>query len=642
MQTEERLPADQRSPLIWPLIILGLLLLLAALAALLFLYAGNKPHLATFEDYLDFPQAAAPQGAEEQRQPAHLDSQTEPPSTSRTPFDYSATGPVTDQTRPLDARAETPADSASASPSFVLASGTRTDVGPIEFKAASLNTGDLAGQTAAQMPLLNDGRAGKNFPDHLFQGQGKSPKVRQIAPASEPLKVIQLDASTHLVNPCAEASSGEQVRLSLTGLETSCSQLTYGWSVNGGRIIGSGRNVIWDLSGAQPGIYKVDLKVESGPACKCQAFASTRVGVQHCIPTPPYTPPPTPVPTTPPTPIPEPTSTPQPTQYPTPVVTPTPNPRPTQTPTPGPRPTSSPTPYPLPSPTPTQAPSPSPSPSPTQLERYKITIHYQDRFRTVRDEETITFDLEKALAKPAVAENKEPGNVSLIDAVYQQPPGITVEAPRANAFGKISRTLARVRLVSDDLTIVSSTPAEQSLDKQWSWRVKPAHANVKEASFTFVMDLVRRTEGQPDIITTEVWKPANPFRVPVGSVVANYFPWLLLLLLLGLAALLLGLFLWRRRPDLRIDSIVKSDHEDPRKRITHVSGLNPGTDERWKITTERAIEYIENGRFKFHTLADDYRARVIVRTSRTGHKYIETEGDADNPNNLLSLPELTG
>jgi hypothetical protein len=259
----------------------------------------------------------------------------------------------------------------------------------------------------------------------------------------------------------------------------------------------------------------------------------------------------------------------------------------------------------------------------------------------VGDEETITFDLAKATVLPAVSENNEPGNFRLIDALYQQPPGITVEAPRANAFGKISETFARVRLVSDDLTIVSNTPAEQALDKQWSWRVKPAHANAKEASFTFVMDLVRRTEGQPDTITTEVWKPANPFRVPVGSVIANYFPWLLLLLLLGLAALLLGLFLWRRRPDLRIDSIVKSDRKDPRQRLTYVSGLNPGTDERWKISTERAIEFIENGRYKFHTLADDHRANVIVRTSRTGNKYIKTEGDSDSPNNLLSLPELT-
>jgi hypothetical protein len=630
MQTEERLPTAQRSALAWPLIILGLLLLLAALIALLLLYAGNKPHQVTFEDFMEVPPSTAPQGTEEQRQPAHLELQTEPPQTPRAPDDYSATGPIMPV---MD------------SPSFVLASETGTDVGPIESKSASFNTADFSGQTVAQADALNDRRAQTRLLAHLFQGQGKSPRVRQIAPASEPLNTIQLDASTHLVNPCPEASSGTQVRLNLTGLETSCSQLTYGWSVNGGRIIGSGRNVVWDLSDTKPGIYKVDLKVESGPACKCQAFASTRVGVQHCIPAQPYTPPPTPLPT--PTPIPEPTFTPQPTQYPTATVTPTANPRPTQTPTPNPRPTSSPTPYPLPSPTPTQYPSPSssptpsPTPSPTGLERYKITVHYQDRFRSVGDEETITFDLEKALAKPAVSENNGPGSVRLIDAVYQQQPGITVEAPRANAFEIISRTLARVRLVSDDLTIVSNIPAEQSLDKPWSWKVKPAHAGMKEASFTFVLDLVRRTEGQPDITTTGVWKPANPFKVPVGSAVANYLPWLLLLLLLGLAALLLGIFLWKRRPDLRIDHIVKSDRKDPRKRITHVSGLNPGTDERWTISTERAVEYIENGTFKFHTLADDYRANVIVRTSRTGNKYLKTEGDTDNPNNLLSLPELT-
>jgi hypothetical protein len=249
----------------------------------------------------------------------------------------------------------------------------------------------------------------------------------------------------------------------------------------------------------------------------------------------------------------------------------------------------------------------------------------------------MTFDLQQMPTQSASSGNDEQGNFRMVNVAFQ-PPQVMTEAPKVDMSGRRSETLAIVRLISDDLTVLSGTPAtEQPLDKQWTWKVKPTQDWTRNASFTFQMDFVRKTEGMPDAPVQTVWKPANPFRVPVGAGVGNYLPWLLLLLLLGLACLLIGILLWRRRPDLRID---QSDRQDPLKRITHISGLNPGTDERWTISTERAIEYIENGKFKFHTLADDYRAPVIIRTSRTGNKYVMTVGDTDHPNNLLSLPEL--
>jgi hypothetical protein len=40
--------------------------------------------------------------------------------------------------------------------------------------------------------------------------------------------------------------------------------LTYIYFVSGGRIIGKGKNVVWDLSGVEPGTYKITAGVDDG------------------------------------------------------------------------------------------------------------------------------------------------------------------------------------------------------------------------------------------------------------------------------------------------------------------------------------------------------------------------------------------
>lgn len=87
----------------------------------------------------------------------------------------------------------------------------------------------------------------------------------------------------------------------------------------------------------------------------------------------------------------------------------------------------------------------------------------------------------------------------------------------------------------------------------------------------------------------------------------------------------------------QIKCINKSDRSNPHERITHVGGY--GTS-RWKITQRQAIEYIESGEWSFWVEPpNSERVRVIVAESRYGNKYLKTEADDEQPNNLLSLPE---
>lgn len=88
----------------------------------------------------------------------------------------------------------------------------------------------------------------------------------------------------------------------------------------------------------------------------------------------------------------------------------------------------------------------------------------------------------------------------------------------------------------------------------------------------------------------------------------------------------------------QIFCINKSDRFNPHERIRSVGGRNfDGA--QWKLPQEDAITGIEAGKYSFYVSVGGHLVDVIVAVSRYGHKYIKTENDSDQPDNLLSLPE---
>jgi Protein of unknown function (DUF3892) len=90
---------------------------------------------------------------------------------------------------------------------------------------------------------------------------------------------------------------------------------------------------------------------------------------------------------------------------------------------------------------------------------------------------------------------------------------------------------------------------------------------------------------------------------------------------------------------VQIKCINKTDRYNPHERIRAIGGTNPDG-KRWKLSEDEAIAAIEQGRYSFYVdrPAGD-RVWVVIERSASGHKYLKTQADGEQPNNLLSLPE---
>jgi len=87
-----------------------------------------------------------------------------------------------------------------------------------------------------------------------------------------------------------------------------------------------------------------------------------------------------------------------------------------------------------------------------------------------------------------------------------------------------------------------------------------------------------------------------------------------------------------------VSCIEKSDRYNPHERILSIGGTKTG-EARWKITEKEAIDGIENGKWQFYVSVDGKTVSIIVATSAHGRKYLKTQNDGEQPDNLLSLAE---
>lgn len=89
---------------------------------------------------------------------------------------------------------------------------------------------------------------------------------------------------------------------------------------------------------------------------------------------------------------------------------------------------------------------------------------------------------------------------------------------------------------------------------------------------------------------------------------------------------------------VQIQCINKTLRLNPHERIASVGGINPNLT-RWKLSLAEAIAGAEARKWHFYVNVHGKTVWVIVAVSASGNKYLKTENDGEQPNNLLSLPE---
>ncbi|MGB7210633.1 MAG: hypothetical protein WBD27_18400 [Pyrinomonadaceae bacterium] len=113
---------------------------------------------------------------------------------------------------------------------------------------------------------------------------------RQDEVANIPANVTALTLSdSEIVLPCPagfKSTSGgcndsSTISVATTASDTENDVLTYNYTVSGGRITGTGANVSWDLSGAQPGSYTITAGVDDGCGL-CGKTQTQTVNIKSC------------------------------------------------------------------------------------------------------------------------------------------------------------------------------------------------------------------------------------------------------------------------------------------------------------------------------------------------------------------------
>lgn len=93
-----------------------------------------------------------------------------------------------------------------------------------------------------------------------------------------------------IITPCppgTRAKEGACSTNSTVGVSTKASSsdatdvLTYNYTVSGGRVVGSGANVTWDLSGVKPGTYTITAGADNGCGV-CGTTKTETITVQQC------------------------------------------------------------------------------------------------------------------------------------------------------------------------------------------------------------------------------------------------------------------------------------------------------------------------------------------------------------------------
>jgi hypothetical protein len=126
---------------------------------------------------------------------------------------------------------------------------------------------------------------------YIFQFFAGRRNKRQAEVVNQPANVTALSLSdTNIVGGCPagqvpvegqSCNESTSISVTTTAVDPENDVLTYQYTVSAGRIVGTGANVSWDLSGVQPGTYTITAGVDDGCGI-CGKTQTQTVTVASC------------------------------------------------------------------------------------------------------------------------------------------------------------------------------------------------------------------------------------------------------------------------------------------------------------------------------------------------------------------------
>lgn len=84
------------------------------------------------------------------------------------------------------------------------------------------------------------------------------------------ISAINLDKTTIYTKYSDTDIESQKIKVFTEYSDSENDVVTYNYEVSGGKIIGRGSNVIWDLSSTQPGLYTITVCLDDGMGCNLE------------------------------------------------------------------------------------------------------------------------------------------------------------------------------------------------------------------------------------------------------------------------------------------------------------------------------------------------------------------------------------
>lgn len=152
-------------------------------------------------------------------------------------------------------------------------------INAINFFPSQKYYSQMCDQQRAKILSSTDSLFTEKLKDRIYTDYGRPSNVEKIHLSQTELTVGSQSSMSNDKNNCSDNT--EIIEVFVKATNPYDDGLTFSYTISGGKIIGQGSKVIWDLSGAKAGIYEITVATDDGCGF-CGKTMTKKVMVKEC------------------------------------------------------------------------------------------------------------------------------------------------------------------------------------------------------------------------------------------------------------------------------------------------------------------------------------------------------------------------